>query len=130
MHRSRQTQPRRAWRPPSTASATPGGRFGMVGPGRYAGRRAPAGRRRQSSGGSPMVLGRGLLGALAKQTPSKRSRKGPALMAVVAGLGAAGAAALKRRRSGEDQPPVDVAQPPSAPMPGPPALDEAAPPPA
>ena len=78
-----------------------------------------------------MVLGRGLLGALAKQTPSKRSRKGPALMAVVAGLGAAGAAALKRRRSGEDrQPPVDVAQPPSAPMPGPPVLDEAAPPPA
>ena len=130
MHRSRQTQSRRAWRPPGTASPAAGGRFGMVAPGRYAGRRAPAGRRGQSSGGSPMVVGRGLLGAFAKQTPAKRSRKGPVLVAVVAGLGAAGAAALKRRRSAEDQPPVDIAQPPSAPMPGPPALDEAAPPPA
>ena len=131
MQRSRQTQPRRAWRPPSTASARAGGHFGMVGPGGYAGRRAAAGRRKQSSGGSAMVLGRGLLGALAKQTPSKRSRKGPALLAVAAGLGAAGAAALKRRRSAEDQPPLNVvpAQAPSQPTPVPPATEEPAGPP-
>jgi hypothetical protein len=56
-----------------------------------------------------MTLGRGLLGALGKQkrSPSQSSRKAPALLAVVAGLGA-GATVLKRRRRGEDQPLGDV----------------------
>ena len=73
-----------------------------------------------------MTLGRGLLGALGKQTKSKGSRKGPALVAVAAGLGAAGAAALKRRRSGEDQAtvtalPTDPASEPAAAAPDEPA---------
>jgi hypothetical protein len=89
--------------------ATRRGRFGGVAPGRFSG--APTTMRRtRSSGRSSNPLARGLLGALGSgpQKRSKGSRKGPALLAVLAGLGAAGAGVLKRRRSGSDQPPTYV----------------------
>jgi hypothetical protein len=135
MHRARQTQAGRPWRTPRPAGPTratrPGrraaprpiplaggrsrrdvsrSRFGGMRPGGAAARRAAAaGRRKPSRGTSAMTLGRGLLGALGKQkrSQSKGSRKAPALLAVAAGLGA-GAAALKRRHSGEEQPTADV----------------------
>lgn len=143
MRRQRPTPTRRTWRAPRTTSPTGGarsgrraaprgmpfagargrratspGRFGSVGPGR----RPAVGRGKQSSGKSAMALGRGLLGALGNRKQSKGSRKGPALLTALAGLGAAGAAgaaALKRRRSGEDQPtghvaPSEPAAPPSS----------------
>lgn len=42
------------------------------------------------------------------------SRKGPALLALVAGLGAAGAAAIKRRRGDDGQAPEHVLSPQSS----------------
>jgi hypothetical protein len=72
-----------------------------------------------------MALGLGLLGAVGRNQPSKGSRKGPALLAVVAGLGAVGAAALKRRHTGDDRPagyvrpPEPVGEPARPPAAGP-----------
>jgi uncharacterized membrane protein YebE (DUF533 family) len=68
-----------------------------------------------------MVLGRGLL---SQQKRSGRSRKAPAaLIAALAGLGAAGAAAWKRRRTEGDQQTAYV--PPSAPATTPTSAQEA-----
>lgn len=90
--------------------ATRRGRFGGVALGRFSGAPATTMRRKRSSRRSSNPLARGLLGALGSSTRkrSKGSRKGPALLAVLAGLGAAGAGVLKRRRSGDDQPPAYV----------------------
>jgi hypothetical protein len=85
-------------------------------------RRAHPTRRAAASGSH------GLMGRLRRQKQTTGgSRKGPALLAVVAGLGAAGAAALKRRRSGDDQRPWDV--PPPEPVGEPTAETDAIPPP-
>jgi hypothetical protein len=137
MQKPRQTQARRTWRTPRATTPTPAarsgwrtapdalavargrgrqatsrGRFGAMVPRRSAGRGPFAGRRKRSSRTS-MVLARGPLG---RQKQSARSRKAPAaVIAVLAGLGAAGAAAWKRRRAEADQPTAYV--PPSAPAP-------------
>jgi hypothetical protein len=136
MQKPRQPQTRRRW-PASRASSPPPaaragwrnvpkalpfaggrgrpapsrGRFGATLPRRSAGRGPVAGRRERSSGTSVMVLRRGLLG---QHKRSRRSRKAPAaLIAALAGLGAAGAVVMKRRRSEEDQPTAYV--PPTEP---------------
>lgn len=74
-----------------------------------------------------MTFARGLRGAGQKKTSSKGPRKGPALLAL-AGLGAAGAAAFKRRRASEEQGPGQV--PPSEPVGEPTPMTEETPPPA
>jgi hypothetical protein len=90
---------RRSARPTATGS----GRFRTVRPGgRQSGRRG-----KQAGRKSPVALARGPFGALGKNkasTGAKRSRKGPALLAVLAGLGAAGAAAFKRRQDTRPEP--------------------------
>jgi hypothetical protein len=94
-------------------------------------RRAPATRRRQPSRRDrAMALGRGVSGVARRQQKSKASRKGPALLAVVAGLGAAGAAALKWRRSGADEAPgyFPPPEPVGEPTPVNPAKQESDPP--
>jgi hypothetical protein len=96
-------------------------------PGRFGLSRSPARRRKQSSGGSAMAFARGRLGGVGKHQPSKRSRTGPALLAVVAGLGVAGAAAIKRRR-GEKAPSAGH-MPPPEPVGEPTPTAEASPPP-
>jgi hypothetical protein len=77
-----------------------------------------------------MALGRGMTGAARRQQKSKGSRKGPALLAVLAGLGAAGAAALKRRRTGGGQTPEHFPppQPVGEPTPVTPVKQESDPP--
>jgi hypothetical protein len=136
MQKPRQTQTRRTWRTPRATTPTPGarsgwraapdalavargrgrqaasrGRFGAMVPRRSADSGPFAGRRKRSSGNSVMLLRRGLLG---QQKRSARSRKAPAaLIAALAGLGAAGAVVMKRHRGEEDQPTAYV--PPSAP---------------
>jgi hypothetical protein len=136
MQKPRQTRARRTWRTPRATTpsptarsgwrtapdalaraggrrrqATSRGRLDAMVPRRSAGSGPFAARPKRSSGTSVVVLGRGLLG---HQKRSERSRKAPAaLIAVVAGLGAAGAAAWKRRRGESDQATAYV--PPSAP---------------
>jgi hypothetical protein len=138
MQKPQQTQGRRAWHTSRATTPTPSarsgwrtapdalaaargrrrqatsrGRFNAMVPRRSAsGHGGPfARRRKRSSGTSIMVLGRGLLG---QQKGAERSRKAPAaVIAVLAGLGAAGAAAWKRRRSETDEPTAQV--PPSDP---------------
>jgi hypothetical protein len=73
-----------------------------------------------------MAFAHGLFGAVGKNktTGSNRSRKAPALLAVLGGLGAAGAAAFKRRQSTQDQPqaaPSEPAGEPTYPHEAPPA---------
>jgi hypothetical protein len=128
MHRQQATQtaPRR-WSPrvpgPS-GSGRPGRRPRLRGVPSVGARGRPAGsprflgglrpgggqsarRGKQPSGNSPVALARGLFGALRKKRaskPGKGSRRGPALLAVLGGLGAAGAAAFRRRQSTRNQP--------------------------
>jgi hypothetical protein len=134
MKKPQQTQTHRTWRAPRTATTasrsgwraapdalaraggrsrqpTSRGRFSATAPRRSARGGPFAARPKRSSGTSVLGLGRGLLG---QQKRSGRSRKAPAaLIAVLAGVGAAGAAAWKRRRDETDQPSAYV--PPSAP---------------
>jgi hypothetical protein len=58
-----------------------------------------------------MAYARGLLGGVGEKKASKGPGKRPALLAVAAGLGAAGALVLKRRRTGEDPAPEHIPPP-------------------
>jgi hypothetical protein len=58
-----------------------------------------------------MAYARGLLGGVGETKASKGRGKRPALLAVAAGLGAAGALVLKRRRTGEDPAPEHIPAP-------------------
>jgi hypothetical protein len=78
------------------------GRFDRLRGRRDAGARLTARRRKRPRGIAGMSLGRGLRGRLGSQSQSKGSRKGLALVGLMAALTGAGAAVLKRRWSMAD----------------------------